>query len=94
MLYSFTDVIKVIRPLKGIFDKKIFTEFLIILANCSVDVTAAVDKCIDSSIYIFGVNDLLYITLYIFGSLKCLMPSASIKKALIEPILWFSGCLN
>ena len=87
MLYSFNDVIKVIRPLKGIFDKKSFTDFLIILTNCSVDVTVAVDKYIDSSIYIFGLNDLLYITLYIFRPLKYLMPSASIKKALIEPIL-------
>ena len=87
MLYSFNDVIKVIRPLKGIFDKKGFTDFLIILTNCSVDVTVAVDKYIDSSIYIFGLNDLLYITLYIFRPLKYLMPSASIKKALIEPIL-------
>ena len=86
-MYSFNDVIKVIRPLKGIFDKKGFTDFLIILTNCSVDVTVAVDKYIDSSIYIFGLNDLLYITLYIFRPLKYLMPSASIKKALIEPIL-------
>ena len=87
MLYSFNDVIKVIRPLKGIFDKKSFTDFLIILTNCSVDCTVAVDKYIDSSIYIFGLNDLLYITLYIFGPLKYFMPSASIKKALIKPIL-------
>ena len=41
----------VIKPLRGIYDKQTFTEYLALLTNCSVNVTVAVDKYVNSSIY-------------------------------------------
>ena len=61
--------------------------------NCSVGVTVAVDKYVNSSIYFFGFYDFLWfmLDLYILGPLKCLMTSGSIKKA--SPIPCFCGSL-
>ena len=42
-----------IRPLGELCDKKGFTKFLTFLPNCSVGVTVAVDKHVNSSIYFF-----------------------------------------
>ena len=72
----------IIRPLRRLFDKKSFTKFLTILPNCSVSVTVAVDKYVNSSIYSFGFYDFLWLTLdlYILGSFKCLMTSGSINS--------------
>ena len=64
-------------------DKQGFTKFLTILPNCSVGVTVAVDKYVNSSKYFFGFYDFLWFTLdlYILGPLKCLMTSGSIVTA-------------
>ena len=71
-----------IRPLQELCDKKGFTKFLTILPNCSVGVTVAVDKHVNSSIYFFGFYDFLLFTLdfYILGPSKCLMTSGIIKR--------------
>ena len=60
----------------------IFLEFLTILPNYSVGATVAVDKYVNSSIFIFGSYDFLCFTLdlYILGSLKYLITSASVKN--------------
>ena len=81
--YNFYTVsFDVIRPLGGLCDKQGFTKFLTILPNCSVGVTVAVDKYVNSSIYFLGFYDFLWFTLdlYILGSLKCLMTSGGIKS--------------
>ena len=72
----------VIRTLQGICDKQGFAEFLTILPNYPVGGTAAVDKYVNSAIYIFGFYDFLWFTLdlHILGSLKYLMTSGSIKS--------------
>ena len=72
----------IIRPLRRLCDKQGFTQFLTILSNCSVGVTVAVDRYVNSSIYIFGIYDFLWFTLdlYILGPLKCLMTSGSINS--------------
>ena len=72
----------IIRPLRRVCDKKGFTKFLTILPNCSVGVTVAVDKYVNSSIYLFGFYDFLWFTLdlYILGPLRCLMTSGSINS--------------
>ena len=46
----------VIRPLLGICDKQCLAKFLTILSNCSVGVTFAVGKYVNSSIYTFGFH--------------------------------------
>ena len=68
--------------MRGLYDKQGFTNFLTILPNCSVGVTAAVDKYVNSSIYFFGFHDFLWfaLDLYILWLLKCLMISGSIKS--------------
>ena len=74
----------IIRPLRigRLCDKQGFTKFLTILPNCSVGVTAAVDKYVNSSICFFGFYDLLWFTLAlnILGPLTCLMTSGSINS--------------
>ena len=52
-----------IRPLRRVCGKKGFTKVLTILLNCSVGVTVAVDKYVNSSIYFFGFYDFLWFTL-------------------------------
>ena len=61
---------------------KFFTEFFLILPNCPVGATVAVDKYVNTSIYPFGFLDFLCFTsdLYILGSLKCSMTSRSIES--------------
>ena len=49
----------VIKPLRGIYDKQIFTEYLALLTNCSVNVTVAVDKYVNSSIYNLVLYEIL-----------------------------------
>ena len=59
-VYNFCIVsFHVIRPMQGLCGKQGFTNFLIILPNCSVSVTVAVDKYVNSSIYFFGFYDFL-----------------------------------
>ena len=60
--------------MRGLCDKQGFTNFLIILPNCSVGVTVVVDKYVFSSIYFFGFYDFLWFMLdfYILVPLKCL----------------------
>ena len=43
--------------MRGLCDNQVFTNFLTILPNCSVGVTVAVDKYVNSSIYLFGFYD-------------------------------------
>ena len=85
---------RVIRPMQGLCGKQGFTNFLIILRNCSVGVTLAVDKHVNSSIYFFGFYDFLWFTLnlYIPEPLKCLMTSGSIKsiETTNSQFLWVS----
>ena len=45
--------------MQGLCGKQGFTNFLIILPNCSVSVTVAVDKYVNSSIYFFGFYNFL-----------------------------------
>ena len=72
----------VIRPMRVLCDKKGFTNSLTFLPNCSVGNALAVDKYVNSSIYLFVFYDLLWFTLdlYILGPLKCVMTSGSIKS--------------
>ena len=84
----------VIRPMGGICDKQVFTEFLTILPNCFTGANAAVDEYVNSSIYIlvFMTFFMLYVRLVHSWAFE----SSSIKevlKALISPILCFCGCL-
>ena len=82
-VYNFCIVsFHVIRPMRGLYDKQGFTNFSTILPNCSVSVTAAVDKYVNSSINFFGFYDFLWFTLdlHILSLLKCLMISGSIKS--------------
>ena len=80
--------------MRGLCDKQGSTNLLTILPNCSVGVTVAVDKYVNSSIYYFRYYDFLWFTLdlYILGSLKCLITSGSIKSIMITNslFLWFS----
>ena len=43
--------------MQGLCDKHGFTNHLTILLNCSVGVTVAVDKYVNSSIYFIGFYD-------------------------------------
>ena len=76
--------------MQGLCDKKGFTNLLAILPNCSVGVTVAVDKYVNSSVYYFLYYEFLWFTLdlYILGSLKCLMTSGSIKSIMITNSLF------
>ena len=57
-VYNFCIVsFHVIRSMRGLCDNQGFTNFLTILPNCSVGVTVAVDKYVNSSIYLFGFYD-------------------------------------
>ena len=56
----------VIRTLRGICDNQVFTKFLAILPNCSFSVTVAVNKYVNSTIYIFRFYEMLYFTLDLF----------------------------
>ena len=51
----------VLRPLRGLCDKQGLTK-LTILPNCSVGVTVAVGKYVNSSIYFFGFYGFLWFT--------------------------------
>ena len=72
----------VIRPFRGLYENQVFTKFFTILPNCSVGVTAAVDKYVNSSIYFLCFYDFLWFTLdlYLLGPLKSLMIFGSIKS--------------
>ena len=48
--------------MRGLCDKQGSTNLLTILPNCSVGVTVAVDKYVNSSIYFFGFYDFLWFT--------------------------------
>ena len=57
-VYNFCIVsFHVIRSMQGLCDKHGFTNHLTILLNCSVGVTVAVDKYVNSSIYFIGFYD-------------------------------------
>ena len=79
---NFHSLFDEIRPLQGIYDSHVYTEFLSLLMSYSVGVTVAVEKHLSSSIYIFGFYDFLCFTLdlYIVGLFKCLMTSGSIES--------------
>ena len=82
-VYNFCIVsFHVIRPTQGLCGKQGFTNSLIILPNCSISVTVAVDKYVNSSIYLFGFYDFLWFTLdlCIPEPLKCRMTSGSIES--------------
>lgn len=72
----------VIRPLRGICDGQLFIKSLTLLPNCSVGVSVAADRYVNSSIYIFRFYDFLCFTLdlYIPGPLKWLTASGSIIR--------------
>ena len=48
----------IIRPLRRLCDKQGFTKFLTVLPHCSVGVTVAVDRYVNSSITFFGFYDI------------------------------------
>ena len=73
----------IIRSLRRLCDKPVFTNFLTVLPNCSAGVsTVVVDKYVNSSISCFGFYDFLWFTLnfFILGPLKYLMTSGSINS--------------
>ena len=82
-VYNFCIVsFHVIRPTQGLCGKQGFTNSLIILPNCSISVTVAVDKYVNNSIYLFGFYDFLWFTLdlCIPEPLKSRMTSGSIES--------------
>ena len=57
----------VIRPFRGLCDNQVFTKFFTILPNCSIGVTATVDKYVNSTIYFFCFYDFLWFTCTFLG---------------------------